>query len=233
MYIGDIIMMKKTLGLGLLLLGSQAFAAGMSLGQSGKTGYGAGTRFGAMGGVPQTGLEVFKTVNKKLDLGLSYTSGNVSLKSIKGVKDAESKYDVVYDKVDLGGNMLKLHSRYFPTDAFDSFHITTALGYRQLKTDVKAHEKLLENSRAKFGTTSRSYTAHVGVGNLWKWDSGFQIGATWLEAALPLSGSFKSDLETTFPSDNHEKTYSEVKDLARKLAKSPTYHMEFNIGYQF
>lgn len=71
-----------------------------------------------------------------------------------------------------------------------------------------------------------------GLGNRWKWENGFTIGADWLRIFYPLAIIDQGDDFLKERSDSSEK--DDVKELIDAITSIPTFTIaHFEIGYRF
>ena len=196
--------------------------------------YGAGARLGWMfSAIPGLGIEGNYKIAPQWQLGLLLAGGSRDLKSeAEDSVEEELRTNTQIDELKMEVGQVAAYAKW---NLGDSFYLTSGLSYRLISTDLAVSEKSDPDNFIKISTESPAICLDFGLGNIWRFDNGFYLGAEWIGFSAPLTSNASSKTETGgSASDDLDKTAADAKELAEDLGKATTIHLlVLHLGMEF
>lgn len=191
-----------------------------------KIGLGLNAGFVYVGG--GGGLEGWFSPSRRLDLGLRIIGGSAKI--------AASGDAVFLETADITMVQLGAHTRFF---LGNSFYLLGGLGYN---TFAGGYGVTINSTKKEYllPMKASALSLNIGIGNMWKWDSGFTLGFDWIgyssftgmSVALedPETDEEKAVFDTFRVIPGGGDPEKKAKDL---LMKNNIYALLMTLGYRF
>ena len=186
----------------------RSYQDGKVLGINAKLGIFIGAGAGA-------GLNIFYPYSRNWHIGLNLMSGATVLDkdTVEGVDK-----DEVDSEAKFSSSIFNVEARYFVTE---TFYLNFGLGRQSFQWEITIEEE--ESASQKITTEGDvvNTVAMFSIGNIWRFKSGFFIGADWIGISSPISrGSINSDSEiegslSSEAVDVHDKYNDQIRDTVK------------------
>ena len=175
---------------------------------------------------PVAGAAVGYEMSESLRIYGSFFGGGEDLHKYLDDNDPQVEFNKA--KVDVRG--IEIGARYF---VGSSFNISTGIGQRSINLKLSARDRGTADFAA-VDTRSDATIWQLAIGNLWRFQNGFQIGADWIGFSVPISHSSSYKLAQSYDSSTTAETERVADEVAEGLAKStlPTV-LQMRMGYVF
>lgn len=189
---------------------------------------GAGGRLGAVsGGIGGIGGDLFAMPSSRLQLGGSLQLGSKDL-----VDDEEvDTFGVEVKEGNLSAFVALAQARLFVAN---SFSVVGGGGVRRVALMYRATDWTNDADEVESEAVYSSVVAMLGLGNVWSWESGFYIGADWLNVLIPLHSTKTSSSDSSGDPDSDLRDSQEkAETLAKESGYGVTAQALFTLGAMF